>query len=143
MVYIILRCVIYFFCSLQNQIFSSSAYKRFREKDLENLKAKAEAKSLAIAYLFNNRKLEKIVRIWNVKQEIEAKLKALRAWYDQWGPLYETLLQREGGGEQSSNPKYLEAKKQAMLMRQTNKDIGSADAESPPLSPPSQHLALP
>jgi len=49
-----------------------------------------------MTYLFNNRKLEKIVRIWELKQEMEAKLKAVRQWYDTWGPLYETLLDKDG-----------------------------------------------
>lgn len=59
-IFIILKTFTYFFVTLQIQIFSSTAYKRYIKKDLVKFIDMAETKGMSIRMKFNNEKIAKI-----------------------------------------------------------------------------------
>lgn len=58
--FIILKAFTYYFVTLQIQIFDSTAYKKYKEKDFKKYKDMAETKGMAIIWRMNNLKIQKI-----------------------------------------------------------------------------------
>jgi hypothetical protein len=58
--YIILKAFTYLFVTLQIQIFSSSAYKKYVKKDMVKFIDMAETKGMSIRMRFNNEKIDQI-----------------------------------------------------------------------------------
>ena len=58
--YIILKAFTYLFFTLQIQIFSSSAYKKYVKKDMVKFIDMAETKGMSIRMRFNNEKIDQI-----------------------------------------------------------------------------------
>lgn len=87
--FIILKAFTYYFVTLQIQIFDSSAYKRYIDKDFKKFIDMADTKGESIIWRMNNKKIEKIKQHESENVKMNDMLENLKSILRKWSNQYQ------------------------------------------------------
>jgi hypothetical protein len=86
--FIILKAFTYYFVTLQIQIFDSTAYQRYIDKDFRKFIDMADTKGNSIIWRMNNRKIEKIKQYESENVKMNDMLDNLKTILKKWSTQY-------------------------------------------------------